>query len=35
MSLGLALGDAAFVVNAIPHRQAAPRFNQEGILFEG
>jgi hypothetical protein len=35
MSLDLALGDAALVVNPVPHRQPAPRFNEEGILFEG
>src|SRR2546430_4870778 len=35
MSLGLALGDAAFVVNPVPDCQPALRFNEEGILFEG
>jgi len=35
MSLDLALGDAALVVKPIPHRLAAPCFNEEGILFEG
>jgi len=31
----MALGDAALVVNPVPHRQPAPRFDEEGILFEG
>jgi hypothetical protein len=35
MSLGLPLAGAALVVNPVPHRQPAPRFDEEGILFEG
>ena len=31
----LETGGAALVVNPVPHRQPAPRFNEEGILFEG